>query len=110
MSWLGREMIVDSLSELASERLQRERWLSAESIEMSSFVEAVEQLFTDSGLEDALTKGDSGYSQEVELLLIELSKLIAKVGSDRKPIDIIDDPNMLKVREKSTEILRVIGG
>ena len=110
MSWLGKEMIIDSLSELANEQLQRERWLSAEgSLEMSSFVEAVEQLFTDSGLDGALANGNSGYSKNVELLLVELSKLIANVRSDRKPDDIIDDPNMVQVREKSSEILKVIG-
>ena len=108
MSWLGKEMIVDSLAELSSERLQRERWLSNESFEMSSFVEVVEQLFTDSGLEDALAKRSSGFSQEVELLLLELSKLIANVKSNRKPSEIIDDPNMMEVREKSAQILRVL--
>jgi hypothetical protein len=106
MSWLGTEMIADSLAELASAQLQRERWLSDKSAEMSSFVEAVEQLFTDSGLEGALEKGTSGYSKEVELLLGELSKLIAHMDSNKPPIEIINDPKMAQVRAKSSEILR----
>lgn len=110
MSWLGKEMIADSLSELANEHLQRERWLSDGSSEMSSFIEAVEQLYTDSGLEDALEKGNSGYTKQVEALLVELSNLVAKVNGNRAPTEVIDDPRMIQVREKSSEILSLIKG
>lgn len=101
-------MIVESLNELASEQIQKARWMSGGS-EMSSFIEAVEQLFTDSGLEDALRKGETGYPNEVDFLLKQLDQLISKIDGGRTPDEIINDPSMQEIRNKSREILYMLG-
>lgn len=108
MTWLGKDLIVDSLTELASEVLQRTRWMSDGSSDISSFVEVVEQLFTDSGLEDALEKGNSGYSNEVEHLFKQLDALVSKVDGYKNPCDIMSDPKMILIREKAAQILQII--
>jgi hypothetical protein len=41
MTSVNRELVVDGLTELSSEPLQRLRWLSGGSTEVSSFVEAI---------------------------------------------------------------------
>ncbi|MEN3951236.1 hypothetical protein [Iodidimonas sp. SYSU 1G8] len=108
MSWLGKEMIVESLRELASRQLQEARWLSDGSSDISSFTEAVEQLFTDSGLGDSLQKRETGFSHSVEDELRELDAMLSKIDSDRAPNEIIADPKMGPIREKSGRILEIM--
>jgi hypothetical protein len=108
VSWLGKEIIIESLRELSSEDLQTRRWLSDGSTDVSSFTEAVEQLFTDSGLQDALKKGKTGYSPDVDVHLRELDALLSEIDGRRDPSSIIADPAMAPIRKKSIKILELI--
>lgn len=110
MSWLGKEMIIDSLMELGSKQLQEARWLSDGSSDFSSFTEATEQLFTDSGLGITLEKRQEVFSTKIDHQLRELDAMLSAIDVDRPPSEIIDDPRMLSVREKSNEILKALDG
>lgn len=67
--------------------------------QQSSFEEAVEGLFTDSGLEGELGKVTTGFSVDLASKLQELGRELAKVSAHRAPAEIIDDPAMFRVRE-----------
>jgi len=106
MTWLGTELIVSGLQQLASRELQESLWLSDRT--PASFIEAVEQVFDDSALGDALEKGQTGYSKEIEDRFRELDLLLSKVKDDRSEDAIIADPAMAVIREKAATILRMI--
>lgn len=101
-AWLGRDHVEEALTELADEALQRSLWTSSES--PASFVEAVEQLFTDSALGDALDKG-SAFDPATDDLLRRLNKALRRVDGRRSPEEVIADPLMSEVRALATEAL-----
>ena len=105
---INLNLIVECLRELSDQGLQRELWLSSGSDRVSSFVEAVEQLFTDSGLSDPLRKRTTGLGNEIEELLFHLEKRIDLVDSRRPPIQIIEDKQMNEVRKMAEEALNAI--
>lgn len=82
--------------------------MSSGTPEVSSFVEAIEGLFTDSALGDALDSNTTGYSQETESKLRELEKQLGKVDSHGGPMKVINDPAMPRVRELAAKILPLI--
>ena len=74
MSTVDSQSVRDALRELGSVEEQRRLWLSTGSngAEVSSFSEAVEQLYTDTGLSDALICDRTGYSQKLNERFREL--------------------------------------
>ena len=110
MSWLNRNLIIECLRELSSRSLQEELWTSKGVTDVSSFSEVVEQLFTDSGLDDALNAKATGFSDDVESKLCGLEKRLAKVHGRGDPMATINDPEMLRVRDLASEILSMIEG
>jgi hypothetical protein len=66
---------------------------------VGSFTECVEGLFTDSGLKAALHSRKTGFGKDVETVLLELEKQLAKVNARRPPIQIVNSPEMARVRE-----------
>jgi hypothetical protein len=103
--------VIDALRELSDESLQRRRWLSSGEGEVSSFTEAVCQLFDDSGLGDELDKGreifghsiDDGLRQFVVMLrrLQHLERTIS-------PASLIEHADMAAVRARARELLSQI--
>lgn len=110
MSWIGKELIAEALAELGSEAMQRSLWLSDGSTDVSSISEAVESLYTDSGLMALLEKEEVAFAPEADQKLLELHKLLRKIDKDREPSQIISDPEMALIREKSNEIIKLIEG
>jgi len=94
--------------ELSNRQRQEKLWMSSGAPEVSSFVEAVEGLFTDSGLGDALSSNTTGFSKTAESRLCELEKELAKVPTQGGPMKIINDPAMLQVRKLAAEILPLV--
>jgi hypothetical protein len=100
--WLGRHHVEEALSELADEALQRRLWTSSES--PASYTEAVEQLYTDSALGDALERG-SAFSPRTDELLSRLDKALRRVDGHRSPEAVIADPLVAEVRVLAAEAL-----
>ncbi len=96
------------MKELGDRQLQENLWMGRIPSQQSSFEEAVEGLFTDSALGDALDSNTTGFSQEGESKLGELRKQLAKVETHGGPMKAINDPAMPRVRELSAEILSLI--
>jgi len=110
MSMIDRYAVYESLSELGSIHEQRRLWLStgANNSEVSSFSEAVERLFTDTGLGNALDAGVSGYPDFIVTRLKELEALLKSVDYHKGPLRTIEDRSMSLVRKLATEILRTM--
>lgn len=108
MNRLNRNLILECLKELADRQLQENLWLGRIQNQQSSFEEAVEGLFTDSGLGDELRKGETGFSFEVETKLRELEYQLAKVEARGGPTRVINDPEMSHVRALASVALELI--
>jgi len=105
MTAINRQLVEQCLGELSSRSEQLRLWKSTGAPEVSSFGEALEQLFTDSGLDDPLHAGDTGFGKECELRLIELEKVLLSINSHQSPDALIDSPGMERVRELATKAL-----
>ena len=106
MNFINRPLIVACLRELSDRGLQQRVWTSIGPPEVGSFTECVEQLFTDSGLNDALNIEKTGFGKEVETLLLELKKQLAKINPRQRPIQMINSREMVGVRELASRGLR----
>jgi hypothetical protein len=100
--------VIDALQELGDVDIQRRLWNSAEGDETSSLTEAVERLFTDSGLGSELDKGCTGLNAKTVYILNTLEKALAKVARHRPPNEIIDDPAMDEVRRLAKEAVALL--
>jgi hypothetical protein len=76
--------------------------------EMSSFVECVERLYDDSGLELALDAEEPVFGPPVDDELRELGDLVRKIDADQSPDDLIASPRMRAARDRAGAILRAI--
>jgi len=110
MSTIDRQSVYDALCELGNIDEQKRLWLStgANGAEVSSFSEAVEQLYTDTGLSDALLCGRTGLSQELNERFRKLNELLKTVNHRHGPSRTIDDPAMIDVRLLANEILQTL--
>jgi len=99
MKYLNQNLILECLRELGDRQLQEKLWMGKMPGQQSSFEEAVEGLFTDSGLDGELKKGTTGFSAELESRLQELDQEVTKVDGQSGPASVINDPAMFRVRE-----------
>lgn len=99
-------LIVSALEEMSNEKEQRRLWLgeNSDGTEMSSFVEARECLFTDSGLGLELDKGRVVFDEPIDGLLIELDAMLARL-EDLDDAEIIAHQLMVQVRKLSAKLL-----
>jgi hypothetical protein len=105
MSLINRQLIEQCLIELGSRDDQLRLWKSTGAPEVSSFSEALEQLFTDSGLDAPLHAGKTGLGKECELCLNELEKALMSVNAHQSPDTLIDSPEMDLVRTLAIKTL-----
>lgn len=105
------ETVCVGLRELADVDFQRRVW-TGQSLpqEYSSFVEAVETVFDDSGLQPDLDRGRPVFSDEIDAELRELGTLLKRVKVDRTANEIIDDPLMYEVRRRASAIYSMLNG
>ncbi|SRR6266498_586080 len=108
MNRLNRNLILECLNELSDRQLQESLWMGIIPNQQSSFEEAVEGLFTDSGLGDELSKGKTGFSTEVETKLHELECQLAKVDAKGGPAKVINDSAMPRVRDLAAVALELL--
>jgi hypothetical protein len=99
------------LRELADIEFQRRVWTGRGGAdEMSSFEEAVETLFDDSGVEPNLGLGRPVFGPPLDAKMLALGELLDRIEADRSPDEIIDDPLMVDVRRAAAAILEALPG
>lgn len=98
--------IRESLSKLADVDWQRRVWTGrGKSDEMDSFEEQADNLYTDTGLGDALERGHCIYDSGIDRALAQMSQLLKTIRTGRSADAIIEDPAMAEVRRLSRSIL-----
>ena len=105
MMLINHKQVIGGLQQLRSEAEQRRLWLS-DGDEVSSFIEAYCELFVDSSLERALDSGETEFGAEVDRMLWDLDAVLIEIDDDRPVEKVIADPEMAKVRELASELLR----
>jgi flagellar biosynthesis/type III secretory pathway chaperone len=108
MNELDRNLILGCLRELSDRNIQEELWMGKVPSQQSSFVEAVEGLFTDSGLSDKLEAGQTGFSARAESALRELEQQLLRVCTRCGPANLINDAAMPKIRCLAAEVLELL--
>jgi hypothetical protein len=101
--------VVDALRELSDESLQRRRWLSSGEGEVSSFTEAVCQLFDDSGLGDELDKGREVFGHSIDDSLRQFDMMLSRLHDLERTISresFIEHPEMAAVRSRASGLVR----
>jgi hypothetical protein len=99
MDNISRSSILESLEELSDRSAQRRLWLSPGDGDVSSFTEAVEMLFTDTGLGDALDQRRTGLGGEAEEAPLQLERALRDVDRSLPPGLLIESAEMGRVRE-----------
>lgn len=107
MTIVDRNAVTQALRELSDLELQQRLWLSngSNDSEVSSFTEAVEELYTDTGLSIALRSGNTGFDLETNKLLLALKNATRQVDVRHGPTGTINDPTLRLVREIASKIL-----
>lgn len=94
-----------ALRELSDIDEQRRLWLSTGNAEVSSLTECISRLWDDSGLGDALDSGETVYSIEIDRMFDELWNRLRVMDDRAAPVEIINDPRFIEVRNRAQEIL-----
>lgn len=108
---INRDIVCDALHELSDIGTQRRLWLSdgEDGQEVSSIVEAVERLFSDSGLGHLfMSPSGSGLGHVADELLKSLHYAIKKIDCCDFPQATIANPAMIDVRKISSMLLNTI--
>lgn len=109
MSAVQVDAVRAGLRELADVEFQRRVWTGRGlPDEMSSFVEAIETLFDDSGLEPDLGLGRPIFGPQVDAKLLALGVLLQRIDANRAPDEIINDPLMDEARRQAAELLELL--
>jgi hypothetical protein len=117
------DIILAALEELSNRDEQRRLWLSSGvgGADFSSFTEAVETLFSDSGLSVELERDFRDkrggrppashppiFDKRTDSLFGRLDWLLTKVDNRLPPEELIADPRMEEVREQAVELLAAL--
>ena len=98
MTMIDKHDVLDCLRELSNAQFQRRVWLASSGPEVSSFSEAVCQLFDDTGLGDALDRGSPVFSAAADSTLKNLMQAASRVDRSLSPGSLIDAPQMDLIR------------
>lgn len=105
---ISEDILIRALEILASEARQRYTWFPNAQGDMSSFIEAVNNVFDDASITDALEDNQIIYDRKVTQALRELDDAVDPVDEYRGEEEIINDPLMQVVREKAARVLELI--
>lgn len=99
------DLVLSGLAQLAAAPSEQAiSWAGLRDGEMASFIEAIETLFDDSGLGDALDRGRV-YSRESDDALRSLRRM-AILMDDQQPIgQLVEDPNLASIRALAADLL-----
>jgi hypothetical protein len=106
--------VVEALRDLADPNFQRRAWIEGSPNEISSPSEVYSALFDDSGLRDALSRGELVFSAEIDRRLAELDRRMMPIirrfyflGLDDLKIE-IEGAAWLQVRNDASRLLKDI--
>lgn len=105
MTRVNTHGITECLRELADIEYQKRVWFASSGHEVSSFAEAVCQLFNDSGLGAELDRVDLVFSKDIDSRLGVLRRVLGEIDDGRSPTDIVADPKMQNVRTLSQQLI-----
>ncbi len=108
MSWIGHEDIRRQLKHLSDKSYQERVWTASSGPEVSSFTEAVCQLYDGTGLDIAYKKGEQVYGEKIDNLLKNLGAMLDGISERRPAIQIIEDEKMIPVRKTAAHILGLL--
>ena len=99
--------LFESLEELARREIQEKFWIHGDESQMSTMEEAVCGVFDDADLTHAIESGylKEQFSSRLDEKARELSKLVDRLPYDACPEDLIELPEMEKVRVVAGELL-----
>lgn len=106
MRWVNKQRVRECLEDLNNKELQEKLWLSTGKggSDVSSFEETYCQLYDDCGLWDALEK-EPVYGDSIDKQLLFLEVQMKNVDAYRYPSEIINSPEMQRIRKLATKIL-----
>jgi len=110
MRWVGYHLVKEALAELADASFQERVWLGSGDAEIGSIVEAMSQLFDDSGLGDVLDDdGELAFTAEIDDAIVALEAQLKPLALDAvAPAEILRDERILGVRELAQKALFAI--
>lgn len=105
-----KKILVQALKELADIDYQKRIWLNTggKPIMTLSFVEAANNVFDDALITDVLENNQIVFDKKVTQALRELDQAVDAVNEYRPEEEIINDPLMEIVRQKSAKALALI--
>ena len=109
MSWIQRDLIKESLAELADAPYQERLWLGEVGQTIGSLDEAMCQLFDDSGLGAALDAGTADspvFDEAIDSELRQLDHLLRKLAQGHRPSsELMADERMQTARGLASSAL-----
>jgi hypothetical protein len=108
MDWIDHQRIRENLKELSDKSYQERVWTASAGPEISSFAEATCQLYGDSGLGDAYSKGHQVYGEKIDNLLKDFRMTLREFPDKRPRREVIEDKNMIPIRKMAAHILNLI--
>ncbi len=103
-----RDNIIDALRYLADADYQRRAWLASSGPIVSSFSEDVCQLFDDTGLGDALDRGETVFNDTIDDKLRVFNELVRKVDYSRPPAELLESEDIANLRQFASSLLSEI--
>jgi hypothetical protein len=100
---VDRDSVVESLRRLSDRKYQQE-WLGTNLAVDSSFVESVNILFDDSGLQESLENG-TVFGEAIDEHLRQLGDELDLIDEDQPVESLLRDPQLSRVSELATAIV-----
>jgi hypothetical protein len=107
MDWINKNLILECLKELSDKSYQERVWMASSGPEISSFAEAMCQLYGDSGLDTAYGK-DQVYGEPIDGLLKSFGTVLQNTPHKGPPSELIQDERMVPVRKMAAHIADLI--
>ena len=106
---LNLDSLLESLKELSSKEDQKKLWLHGDKNNMSSFTEAICCIFDDAGLTRAMESDylKNNFSRDLCQKVERLNCAIDLVSDDLTPSELIECPEMNRIRVLSQELLEM---
>jgi hypothetical protein len=101
--------IIEGLNYLSSYELQKIAWFENDQGLSSSYVEDVESVFDDTGLDDALNEGHVVFDKKTDSALRELDESTNSIDEfTQTDEEIFNSPEMAIVRKKAAKALELV--
>lgn len=104
---VNRSLVIECLRELTDEQFQTTVWAGKDPTRMASFVECLEGLFDDSGLDDAHAIGPI-FGDYIDNQLKALDVLLLKINDRVSIQDLLANPDLGRARLVAADIVTAL--